>query len=54
MRTIDPSIMLAAMATLHTPPRPAAQPRGNSAGRRTRSVTYAPLTPPAISVSRAA
>lgn len=50
MRTIDPSIMLAAMAVLHTPPPPT--PARLMA--RARRVSYAPVSPPAISVSRAA
>lgn len=44
MRTIDPSIMLAAMAQVHVPPPPS--PRQLLA--RARRVSYAPATPPAI------
>jgi hypothetical protein len=43
MRTIDPSIMLAAMAQVHVP-----QPRPTQLLARARRVAYAPLTPPAI------
>ena len=51
MRTIDPSIMLAAMATFHAAPKALVAARIHAQARR---VQYAPMTPPAISVSRAA
>lgn len=43
MRTIDPSIMLAAMAQVHVP----LPPRPTQLLARARRVAYAPLTPPA-------
>lgn len=52
MRTIDPSIILAAMATLETPPL-SPQPQRLDAQRRRRT-TYAPVTPSAIVFSRCA
>lgn len=51
MRTIDPSIMLAAMAQV----RVVAPPSPKQVHARARRVAYAPLTPAAVSVaSRAA
>ena len=53
MRTIDPSIILAAMATLETPPLP--PPNGGvRLVPRKRRVTFAPVTPTAITFSRCA
>jgi hypothetical protein len=49
MLIIDPSIMLAAMATVHKAPSVPARVLA-----RARRIQFAPLTPPAISVSRAA
>jgi hypothetical protein len=43
MRTIDPSIMLAAMAQVHIP----APPSPKQVHARARRVEYAPVTPPA-------
>jgi hypothetical protein len=53
MRTIDPSIILAAMATLETPPA-FPPPGGVRLVTRKRRVTYAPVTPRAIALSRCA
>lgn len=50
--TIDPATLLAAMATMPPPAPPPADPARLLA--RARRVQYAPVTPPAISVSRAA
>jgi hypothetical protein len=49
--TIDPATFLAAMATM-PPTTPPTDPARLLA--RARRVQYAPVTPPAISVSRAA
>lgn len=49
--TIDPATLLAAMATMPPPVAPVDPARLLARARR---VQYAPVTPPAISVSRAA
>ena len=54
MRTIDPSILLAAMATLETAPVPAwtqLPPPNARVVSRPRRVTFAPLQPAAISAA---
>ncbi len=51
MRTIDPAILLAAMTVLQTPPPPPGPAR---LAARARRVTFAPVTPSAITVARAA
>ncbi len=51
MRTIDPTILLAAMATLQTPP---ARPGPAGVFASARRLRFAPVAPAAIAVSRAA
>ena len=54
MRTIDPAIILAAMATIETQPLPPLPSGTARVPSRTRRTTYAPMTPPAVVHSRGA
>jgi len=52
MRTIDPAIILAAMATLETPPMtPYPAPSTSRTVARPRRPQFAPMTPAAVTVS---
>lgn len=52
MRTIDPAIILAAMATLETPPmQPFPPPAAPRSAMRPRRPQFAPMTPAAVTVA---